>query len=98
MQARMKNPAMLIEGAMQSILNLKGSIDHSGLDPVLVHLTHLRISQINGCAPCVDMGWKGRVKPARPMSGCSLWPHGARRLTTRRPNGPHWRWPNTPPA
>jgi AhpD family alkylhydroperoxidase len=58
----MKNPAMLIEGAMQSILNLKGTIDHSGLDPVIGHLTHLRISQINGCAPCVDMGWKGARK------------------------------------
>jgi len=54
----MKNPAMLIEGAMQSILNLKETIDHSGLDPVLAHLTHLRVSQINGCGFCVDMGWK----------------------------------------
>ncbi|WP_198680355.1 carboxymuconolactone decarboxylase family protein [Cupriavidus agavae] len=32
-----------------------GYITQSGLDPVLVELTYLRISQINGCAYCLDM-------------------------------------------
>ena len=32
-----------------------GYILHSGLDPVLVDLMYLRISQINGCAYCLDL-------------------------------------------
>src|SRR5690242_16202669 len=32
-----------------------GYVAQSGLDPVLVDLVYLRVSQINGCAYCLDM-------------------------------------------
>lgn|SRR5690606_10567904 len=56
MQARMKNPASILPGAMQAIQGLiaatgKGDVPQSTLD-----LVHMRASQINGCAPCVDSG------------------------------------------
>ena len=56
MQARMKNPASILPGDMQAIQVLiaatgKGDVPQSTLD-----LVHMRASQINGCAPCVDSG------------------------------------------
>jgi len=34
---------------------VEGTVDQSGFDPMLRHLVKLRVSQINGCAYCVDM-------------------------------------------
>jgi AhpD family alkylhydroperoxidase len=56
MQARMKNPAMIVPGAMQAILTLWASVEKAGLPPGLLDLVHLRISQINGCAFCLVSG------------------------------------------
>jgi AhpD family alkylhydroperoxidase len=55
MQARMKNPAMLIPEAMQHLLALANSTEHGGVPLRTVGLVHLRASQINGCSVCVDM-------------------------------------------
>jgi AhpD family alkylhydroperoxidase len=56
MQARMKNPASVVPGAMQAIQALMTSTQKSGAPEAILHLVHLRASQINGCAPCVDGG------------------------------------------
>lgn len=37
-------------------------IESSGLDPRLVNLVFLRVSQINGCAYCVDLHWSDLIK------------------------------------
>ncbi len=58
MQARMTNPAMLMPDAMQAMFALNTAVEKSGVPPVVLHLTHLRASQINGCSVCVDMGWR----------------------------------------
>lgn len=58
MQARMKNPAMIIPGALQAIQDLKAAIDKGGLAPETRNLVHLRVSQVNGCSACVDAGSK----------------------------------------
>ena len=34
----------------------------SGIDPKVLELVHLRASQINGCAPCVDSGARSAKK------------------------------------
>ena len=39
-----------------------GYVMQSGLDPVLVDLVYLRVSQINGCAYCLDMHTRDLVK------------------------------------
>lgn len=55
MQARMKNPALVIEGAIQPLMAL-GTILKKGEVPAkTLSLVHLRASQINGCSVCVDM-------------------------------------------
>ena len=58
MQARMKNPAALLPGSMDAIQALMASIYKAGTPAKTLHLTHLRVSQINGCSFCVDGGVK----------------------------------------
>ena len=53
---RMPNPAVLIPEAMPALMALNNAIAGAGLDGKLLALSHLRASQINGCAPCVAGG------------------------------------------
>jgi AhpD family alkylhydroperoxidase len=55
MQARIKNPVMLIPGALQALLTLDKSTEATDVPYVTRKLIHLRASQINNCAVCVDM-------------------------------------------
>ena len=56
MQARMKNPAMILPDAMQAILALQSATEKGGVPSATLGLVHLRASQINGCSACVDSG------------------------------------------
>lgn len=42
----------------KALLAIYEPVNQYGLDPLLVHLIHLRASQINGCAFCVKMHTK----------------------------------------
>lgn len=55
MQARMKNPAMIVPEAMNALQALSASTEKGGVPPKTLGLVHLRASQINGCSLCVDM-------------------------------------------
>jgi AhpD family alkylhydroperoxidase len=55
MQARMKNPAMIVPDAMQALLALGQAAEKGGVPSRTLGLVHLRASQINGCSLCVDM-------------------------------------------
>jgi AhpD family alkylhydroperoxidase len=55
MQARMKNPAMILPEAMGALHALDRSTKNDDLPFVTRKLVHLRASQINGCSVCVDM-------------------------------------------
>ena len=56
MQARMRNPAMIFPEAMQALLALNAVTEKAGMPSATLGLVHLRVSQINGCSVCVDMG------------------------------------------
>jgi AhpD family alkylhydroperoxidase len=56
MQARMKNPAMIISEAMPAIQALQSATQKGEVPPKTLALVHLRASQINGCSSCVDSG------------------------------------------
>ena len=62
MQARMKNPAMIVKGAMQPMQDMWASAAKSGLPPRTLDLVHVRTSQINGCSYCVDSGSRNAKK------------------------------------
>jgi AhpD family alkylhydroperoxidase len=55
MQARMKNPALVIPEAMQALQALSKSVQKSGIPAKTLELVQLRASQINGCSVCLDM-------------------------------------------
>src|SRR6185436_13507829 len=42
----------------QAMQALESFLHASGLEKSLIHLVKLRVSQINGCAFCIDMHWK----------------------------------------
>ncbi len=50
MQARMKNPAMIIQGAVESLQALAKVVEQSAVPARTLGLVHLRASQINGCS------------------------------------------------
>ncbi len=58
MQARMKNPAMIVPEAMQALQALAKSAEQGGVPSRTLGLAHLRASQINGCSVCVDMAFR----------------------------------------
>ena len=58
LQARMKNPGMLVPGAVPAIQALIAATQSVGVPSKVLHLAHLRASQINGCGFCVDIGTK----------------------------------------
>jgi AhpD family alkylhydroperoxidase len=61
MEARMKNPAMVL-GAMEPFQALLQAVHAGGVDPATLELVHLRASQINGCSACVGSGARSARK------------------------------------
>jgi AhpD family alkylhydroperoxidase len=44
--------------ALKAMYGLVTYLNHSSIEKKLLHLIDLRVSQINGCAYCLDMHWK----------------------------------------
>lgn len=53
MQARMKNPGMVIPDANTAIRALNEAVNQGGVPKRTLDLVHLRTSQINGCSVCL---------------------------------------------
>jgi AhpD family alkylhydroperoxidase len=45
-------------GAYHAMLGIEHYLDQCGLERTLMDLIKLRVSQLNGCAYCIDMHWK----------------------------------------
>jgi AhpD family alkylhydroperoxidase len=55
MQARIKNPALSVPGALDALQQLAASTTDCGIPETTIYMAHLRASQINGCSVCVDI-------------------------------------------
>ena len=55
MQPRMKNPAIVVPGALEALQKLGTVIRSAGLPESTLYLVEARASQINGCSVCLDM-------------------------------------------
>jgi AhpD family alkylhydroperoxidase len=55
MQPRMKNPVMIVPGAMEALQQLGTAARNAGVPATTLYLIEVRASQINGCAVCLDM-------------------------------------------
>jgi len=58
MQARMKNPAMVLPGAMEAMQTLGAAVAKGAVPSRTIALVQLRASQINGCSVCLDMHYR----------------------------------------
>src|SRR5687768_12009635 len=55
MQARMKNPALLLPQAFEAMRALGAAATKGTVPEITLGLVHQRASQINGCSVCLDM-------------------------------------------
>jgi AhpD family alkylhydroperoxidase len=55
MQARIKNPALSVPGALEALQKLGALASSAGIPETTIYMVHLRASQINGCSVCVDL-------------------------------------------
>ena len=55
MEPRITTPAQTIPGALDALLKLAKASQKADIPMTTHYLMHLRASQINGCAVCVDM-------------------------------------------
>ena len=88
MQARMKNPVMILPGAMEAIQSLAKAAELGGVPKKTLDLVHLRASQINGCSVCADMDFASS-SGTRPKSAFSRWRRGTTLRTSPTPSVPH---------
>jgi AhpD family alkylhydroperoxidase len=66
----------LSPAAYQGFLQVKKALDQSALGKPLIELLNLRISQINGCAFCLEMhagGLRSGGEQARRIDGLAGW-------------------------
>jgi AhpD family alkylhydroperoxidase len=59
-------------GGVKAFGSVYGYIVQSGLEDVLVELVYLRVSQINGCAYCLDMHTRDLSKKGVPLQKLAL--------------------------
>ncbi|MGD9509277.1 MAG: carboxymuconolactone decarboxylase family protein [Geminicoccaceae bacterium] len=59
---------------MKALGGVYGHVLQSGLPKVLVYLVYLRVSQINGCAYCIDMHSRDLLKEGLPVDKLVLVP------------------------
>jgi AhpD family alkylhydroperoxidase len=77
-QPRLKAPGMILPDIVQGIQTIIGAVYKSGAARSTLDLVHLRVSQINGCAPCIDSGWRTAKKAGESderLFNVSAWRH-----------------------
>ncbi len=62
MEARMKNPALVLSDAMKAIPLLFAAMGKGGVPQTTLELVHLRVSQVNGCSACIYAGIQSSKK------------------------------------
>jgi AhpD family alkylhydroperoxidase len=73
---RMTTTNDLLPDSTKGIQNIYKAIYGSGADPELLELVHLRVSQINGCAACLDAGFANARKhdiATDKLDGLTVW-------------------------
>jgi len=73
MQPRIKNPAAILTDAMQPLVALGKVMSASPVPAKTLDLVHLRASQINGCAACVDLGLAKTTETPQRLAAVAVW-------------------------
>jgi AhpD family alkylhydroperoxidase len=61
------NYAAAAPGGMKALGSVHSYVSQSGLPRTLIELVYLRVSQINGCAYCIDMHGRDLLKAGVPV-------------------------------
>jgi AhpD family alkylhydroperoxidase len=61
-------------GGMKALGSVHGYVSQSGLPATLIDLVYLRVSQLNGCAYCIDMHSRDLIKAEMPIEKLVLVP------------------------
>lgn len=61
-------------GGVKALGGVYGYVRQSGLDPVLVDLVYMRVSQINGCAYCIALHHGDLIKHGIPAARIAMLP------------------------
>jgi AhpD family alkylhydroperoxidase len=73
MKARIKNPAMIVPDMMAPLVTLGKSLATSPIPEKTRELVHLRASQINGCACCIDMQIAKTTETPQRLAAVAVW-------------------------
>lgn len=65
--SRRMNYAAAAPGGIKALGSVHGYVAHSGLPATLIDLVYLRVSQINGCAYCIDLHGRDLLKAGVPV-------------------------------
>ena len=68
--------AALAPAAYKALRDLSAALYGGALDRVLVDLVFLRVSQVNGCAYCIDLHWRDLIAQSadpRKLNALSAW-------------------------
>jgi AhpD family alkylhydroperoxidase len=68
------NYAAAAPGGMKALGSVYSYVAQSGLPATLIELVYLRVSQINGCAYCIDMHSRDLLKAEVPVEKLVLVP------------------------
>lgn len=55
MQARIKNPVLVVPDVLNHLIAVGKALHHGGVPSKTLKLIDVRVSQINGCSLCLDM-------------------------------------------
>ena len=89
MEARF-NFAKASPGVLKAMLGISQYVRECGLPESLINLIHLRASQINGCAWCLDMHWKDLRAAGENEQRLIHWTPGANPRSIPIENAPRW--------
>lgn len=80
--------------AFKGLLATSQAVHDSSIDPTLMELVFLRVSQLNGCGYCMDMHGtalrKGGIEPRKLDTPC---PPGTRAASSMHASARHWAGP-----
>jgi AhpD family alkylhydroperoxidase len=69
----MKNPAMIVTDAMGPLTALGKMLSNSPIAEKTRELVHLRTSQINGCAVCIDGALTRTTETPQRLAAVAVW-------------------------
>jgi AhpD family alkylhydroperoxidase len=87
------DPGHVMLDAMRALGGVRAYVAQSGLDPALADLVYLRVSQINGCAYCIDSHSRDLLKGGMSVDKLVLiaaWREGGALFDTREQAALAW--------